>query len=81
VFITERSIQTHALSKKKQKMKQSVFFFSRLIHQADREPADHQRIPMTLTVNPSERLTSPLVKPFTVFIPFARAFTVFLYVD
>jgi hypothetical protein len=80
VFITERSIQTHALSKKKQKMKQTVFFFfSRLIHQANREPADHQRIPMTLTVNPSERLTSPLVKPFTIFILFAGALSLFFY--
>jgi hypothetical protein len=30
VFITERSIQTHALSKKKQKMKQTVFFLADL---------------------------------------------------
>ncbi len=37
----------------RQKWKRSIFL-SQYIHQADLEPADHRRIPITLTVNPSE---------------------------
>ncbi len=75
-YFLRGSLSKHMHFPRKNKNETS-YFFSRYIHQADREPADHRRIPITLTVNPSERITSPLVKPLQYFFFPSLALTVF----